>query len=576
MAHRRGGGGGPPVAPLSPRALALLLAVLAAPGAVHAQSTAPAQVTGVTVTPNYFDSLDVSWTAVTGATGYTVQYKTGSAAFTGTDPSASATTNYATLENLSEGTQYRVRVRATNSTGDGAWSAEATGVTDKVITSRLVVPDEIQTTLGQFVVSVVFGEPVTIEASDFSVQNGRVTADPVATPRNVFPEETSSFARIWSVGVTPERPAAARTSTDTGPFDVVITLIEGAYIVDYTTSSGATGTKITAFATATHTVDELPLKVEMTAEKRTNEHKVDISFTEAIKSDCDSSDTDDCTLDADEVSVTNGVFFGLVGAGQSYVVFVRATGTQQVTVNVASGAVKAASGGEGNAAGSINLQDVSIARPSATITGPSSPRGATYTAANKLGSFEITITFSTPVTGLTADDFQVANATIGTPEAQSPSGGYATIWKAAVTPTSPPGAISVLLPEGKASQSSGDTNAQSNGWAIVIKPGPSATITGPSEHRGTDSFDITITFSAPVTGLAADDFIITNATIGTPTAQSPSDGSDGYATVWTAAVTPSSPGNVSVQVKAGAVSVSGGGNNPQSHAYSIVVEAGGL
>ncbi len=449
--------------------LATMLVWALASSSVQAQSTVPAQVTGVTVTPAYFDSLSVSWTAVTGATEYTVQYKTGSTAFTTSDPSVSATTDYATLENLSEGTQYRVRVRATNSAGNGAWSAKATGVTDKVITSRLYGPEgEIQTSLSQFVVPVVFGEPVTIEASDFSVQNGRVTGGPTATPR--LSGETESLARIWSVGVTPERPAAARPSTDTDPFDVVITLIEGAYIVDYTISPGVTGTKITALHTVMYPVDELPLKVELTAEKKTNEHRVDISFTEAIKSDCDSSDTDYCTLDADEVSVTNGVFFGLGGAGQSYVVFVRATGTQQVTVNVASGAVKSASRGEGNAAGSINLQDVSIARPSATITGPSSPRVATYTDGN-LDSFDITITFSTPVTGLTADDFQVANATIGTPEAQSPSGGYATVWKAAVTPTSPPGAISVLLPEGKASQSSGDTNAQSNGWAIVMTAG---------------------------------------------------------------------------------------------------------
>ena len=562
----------PVIAATAALVLATVFLWALASGAVYAQSTVPAQVTGVTVTPVYFDSLDVSWTAVDGATGYTVQYKTGSAAFTSTDPSASATTNYATLENLSEGTQYRVRVRATNSAGDGAWSAEATGVTDKVITSRLYGPEgSVVTSLSQFEVAMVFGEPVTIEASDFSVQNGRVTGGPTATPR--LAGETESLARIWAVGVTPERPAAARPSTDTGPFDVVVTLIEGAYIADYTISPGVTGTKITALDTVTYIVDELPLKVELKAEKRTAEHKVEISFTEAIKSDCDSSDTDDCTLDADEVSVTNGVFFGLGGAGQSYFVFVRATGTQQVTLNVASGAVKAASGGEGNAAASIDLQNVSIARPSATITGPSSPRGATYTAANKLGSFEITITFSTPVTGLTADDFQVANATIGAPEAQSPSGGYATVWKAAVTPASPPGAISVLLPEGKASQSSGDTNAQSNGWAIVIKPGPSATITGPNEHRGTDSFEITITFSAPVTGLAADDFQVANATIGTPEAQSPSSG---YATVWKAAVTPTGPGDVSVQVKPGTVSVSDGGTNPQSHAYTIVIKAGGL
>ena len=39
-------------------------------------NTPPAQVTGVTVTPAA-ESLKVDWTAVTGATGYKVQWKSG-------------------------------------------------------------------------------------------------------------------------------------------------------------------------------------------------------------------------------------------------------------------------------------------------------------------------------------------------------------------------------------------------------------------------------------------------------------------------------------------------------------------
>ena len=110
----------------------------------------------------------------------------------------------------------------------------------------------------------------------------------------------------------------------------------------------------------------------------------------------------------------------------------------------------------------------SICRTSAS-PGRVRPRVITYTDGNA-DPFDITITFSAPVTGLTADDFQIAGATIGTPEAQSPSGGYATVWKAAVTPARP-GGISVLLPAGAVSVSSGQTNTKSNGWAIVTTAG---------------------------------------------------------------------------------------------------------
>ena len=87
------------------------------------------QVTGVTVTPG-IETLVVSWNAVTGATGYKVQWKSATETF-GEERErvvvdGTATTH--TIANLTAGTLYSVRVIATRSSAhEGPRSAVVTG-----------------------------------------------------------------------------------------------------------------------------------------------------------------------------------------------------------------------------------------------------------------------------------------------------------------------------------------------------------------------------------------------------------------------------------------------------------------
>ena len=92
--------------------------------------TWPGQAMGVTAAARP-ESLAVSWTAVAGASGYTVQWRSGAQRYESggareaTVPGGAATTH--TIPSLTDGTAYTVRVRADNATGPGAWSADATG-----------------------------------------------------------------------------------------------------------------------------------------------------------------------------------------------------------------------------------------------------------------------------------------------------------------------------------------------------------------------------------------------------------------------------------------------------------------
>ncbi len=89
------------------------------------------QVTGVTVTP-VGAALLVEWTAVNSASGYHVQWKSGSQNYDSINRQATITVSGSvtshTIPGLTNGTEYTVRVQATrNRANDGPWSDEVTG-----------------------------------------------------------------------------------------------------------------------------------------------------------------------------------------------------------------------------------------------------------------------------------------------------------------------------------------------------------------------------------------------------------------------------------------------------------------
>ena len=103
-------------------------------------------MTGVTVTPGSdAGAIDVGWTAATGAASYKVQWKTSSQQWDATNRQTTSTTISATISNLTAGTQYSVRVAASNTSGYGPWSDTATGTAATggvtLSTTSLAVPE---------------------------------------------------------------------------------------------------------------------------------------------------------------------------------------------------------------------------------------------------------------------------------------------------------------------------------------------------------------------------------------------------------------------------------------------------
>ena len=107
-------------------------------------ATAPAKVTGVAVTAPGAGRLQVSWTELTGADGYLVEWKTGSEAYGSSrqaDVSGGATTSYL-IDPVYGGAAYTVRVTAyeSNTSGPptyGPASDEATGTASAKVTPTI-------------------------------------------------------------------------------------------------------------------------------------------------------------------------------------------------------------------------------------------------------------------------------------------------------------------------------------------------------------------------------------------------------------------------------------------------------
>ena len=168
--------------------------------------------TGLTVTPGNAQ-LSLSWTAPTGTlTGYDVQYTSALAASVGNSATASGnnpatawvavtrsgTTASQTISSLSNGTAYRVRVRAKNSNGNSAWVfGTGTPVAPAVSSTTPAAPTNLNVTPGNARLSLSWTAP-TGTLTGYDVQYTSATSGSVA---NSAAASGSDPATAW-VAVT--------------------------------------------------------------------------------------------------------------------------------------------------------------------------------------------------------------------------------------------------------------------------------------------------------------------------------------------------------------------------------------
>ncbi len=266
-----------------------------------------------------------------------------------------------------------------------------------------------------------------------------------------------------------------------------------------------------------------------------------------------------------DVTVGNGSVTEFSGSGASYAATILATTNDgTVTVDVAADAATDDAGNGNEAASQFSVTVSTTTRDpvrvndgaAAAISGPTDMQAS---------AFEVTITFTSagqgivtlpeeaPVTGFEQEDLTVGNG-----EVTAFSGSGAS-YRATIRPAGS-GAVRVDVPAGVALDGNGRGNRAARQYSVQADlEAPTVTIGGPAGDQA-GAFDVTIAFSEDVTGFEKEDVTAGNGLV---TALSGSGAS------YTARVTPTASGPVTVDVAAGAATDGAGHGNEAASQYSV-------
>ena len=253
---------------------------------------------------------------------------------------------------------------------------------------------------------------------------------------------------------------------------------------------------------------------------------------------------------ASSIAVTNGVASGLTGSGTTYNFNVVPSGNGLVGVSLNSGAGADAAGNLSPATSALTRTFNNV-RPTVTLTTTqSSPTNST--------SIPVTVTFSSSVTGFSAANLSLNNATV------SGFSGSGSVYTFSLVPTTQ-GAATVSVAAGLVQDSATNTNLASNTLSVSFDTtAPTGSLAwGSSGPTNVSPLAVTLTFSKSVTGFSLSGLQLTNATASSLA---------GSGTTYTFNLTPQAQGTVSVGLKAAAASDIAGNTNPASASITRIYD----
>ncbi len=261
-------------------------------------------------------------------------------------------------------------------------------------------------------------------------------------------------------------------------------------------------------------------------------------------------DEDVAGLSADSIVVTNARKGIVFGNGARYILPVMPLGQGAVTCQVAAEAARDAAGNANSASNfaSINYDSV---HPKCTVMAPFGP---VHTA-----PLVFTISFDEPVNTLSASNLKLTNAIVSGSLIGSGAGPYTL----SVIPLAV-GDVKCQVLEEAVRDTAGNGNLPSGEASVYYdNPNPACWITGPDRPVNDAPIVFNIHFSAPVTGLTADEVAVTNGAKGTLS---------GSGMSYSIPVTPSVQGMVTCQVPEGAAQDSGARANTESSICKVLYD----
>ena len=394
--------------------------------------------------------------------------------------------------------------RAGNNNSEGTASSTLRDAPGVIITAP-------PTTNTAYRATITFSEPVTgFEASDITVTNG------TATLTGSGASYTATITPIVEGAVSVSIAHSAATSVATRQFSTA-------------SNTARTTCDITA---PTVTISGVPA-----LRNNHNTFTATFSFSEAVAG-----------FEAHDITVTGGSSsdFTETTADTVWTASISPnTEATRVEVAVAQNVARDAAGNTNTAAAS-KTTTLDTTAPMVDIEAPATVLNAAG------GSYNITVTFSEPVAGFTADAITISGTATHKPTVSTPvliSTGTAANRSYTVTITRADTAntvnqtITYTIAAGAVTDRAGNNNSDGTASSI-IKDAPQVTISG-TPAIANAAWPLTIIFTEPVTGFALDDIQVTNGTA----AELHSDN----ARVYTATITPTADGDVTVSIAAGVV-----------------------
>ena len=320
---------------------------------------------------------------------------------------------------------------------------------------------------------------------------------------------------------------------------------QGAVTVSVAANSAINGTSVgnTASNTLTRTFDTVAPTVVIsssaTEPTKVTPIPITITFSESVTG-----------FVLGDIVVINGSAGTFAGSGTTYTASITPTGQGTVTVSVAANVATDAAANGNTAATNLTRVFDNVA-PTVVIS-------STATDPTKITPIPITITFSESVTGFVVGDIGVINGSAGT------FAGSGTTYTANITPTGL-GTVTVLVAANVATDAATNSNtAATNLTRVFDSVAPTVVVSSTSsDPTNISPIPVTITFSESVTGFIVGEIIVTNGTAGTFA---------GSGTTYTANITPTGAGIVTVSVAANvAVDAATNGNavsNTLSRTYN--------
>ncbi len=475
----------------------------------------------VTVTSDANDPQSGAFTAtftfsedVTGFTSDDISVGNGAA----TNFSATSATVYtATITPVTDGavTIDVAADKAEDAAGNSNMAATQLSVTnDETKPTVTISSDANDPQSGAFTATFTFSEDVTgFTSDDISVGNGSAS------------NFSTTSATVYTATITP--------------------VTDGGVTIDVAADKAedAAGNSNTAANQLSVTNDETKPTVTVTSDANDPQSR---AFTATF------TFSEDVTgFTSDDISVGNGAASNFNATSTTvYTATITPGAEGAVTIDVAADKAQDAAGNSNTAATQLSVTNDET-RPTVTITASADPTSGAFTA---------TFTFSEDVTGFASDDISVGNGTAGNFNTTS-----ASLYTATITPSAE-GAVTIDVAADKAVDAAGNGNIAAVQLSVMNdETQPTVTITSKTNNPTNQSFDVVITFSEDVTGFAIDDITVGNGAASNFSATS--------TTEYTATITPSADGVVTVDIAADKASDDAGNGNSAATQLSITFDS---